>query len=82
MTMDTKNLHELTIDELQEKHRQYKEELFNLRFQNAVGQLKNTSRISAVRKTIARILTVVREKQQGTSIPAGGMTPSSGGRGR
>ena len=80
--MDTKNLHELTIDELQEKHRQYKEALFNLRFQNAVGQLKNTSRISAVRKTIARILTVVREKQQGTSIPAGGMTPSSGGRGR
>ena len=80
--MDTKNLHELTIDELQEKHSQYKEELFNLRFQNALGQLKNTSRISAVRKTIARILTVVREKQQGTSIPAGGMTPSSGGRGR
>lgn len=43
--MKAVNLRDLTIDELNEKHRQYKEELFNLRFQNAIGQLKNTSRI-------------------------------------
>ena len=61
--MDTKNLHELTIDELQEKHRQYKEELFNLRFQSAIGQQGNHSRISEVKRTIARILTVKREKE-------------------
>ena len=78
----TEELRNLSNDDLVARLKENKEELFNLRFQNAVGQLKNTSRISAVRKTIARILTVVREKQQGTSIPAGGMTPSSGGRGR
>jgi len=48
--MDAKSLRDLTLEELQEKHRQYKEELFNLRFQNAIGQLQNTSRIQAVKK--------------------------------
>ena len=60
--MDATKLRELSLDELQEKHRQYKEELFNLRFQNVTGQLKNTSRIKDVRKTIARVLTIVSEK--------------------
>ena len=69
--MKAVNLRDLTIDELNEKHRQYKEELFNLRFQNAIGQLQNTSRIKAVRKTIARVLTVVREKQMAGEQSAG-----------
>ena len=69
--MDAKNLRDLTIDELNEKHRQYKEELFNLRFQNAIGQLQNTSRINAVKKTIARVLTVVLEKQMAGEQSAG-----------
>ncbi|MDI9369909.1 MAG: 50S ribosomal protein L29 [Synergistaceae bacterium] len=69
--MESKNLRDLTIDELNEKHRQYKEELFNLRFQNAIGQLKNTNRIKDVRKTIARVLTIVREKQMAGDLPAG-----------
>lgn len=60
--MDAAKLRELSPEELQEKYLQYKEELFNLRFQNAVGQLKNTSRIRDVRKNIARVLTVVGEK--------------------
>ncbi|MDR1622676.1 MAG: 50S ribosomal protein L29 [Synergistaceae bacterium] len=60
--MDATKLRELGVDELQEKYRQYKEELFNLRFQNAIGQLKNTSRIKDVRKTIARVLTIASEK--------------------
>lgn len=68
--MDAKSLRDLTIEELQEKHRQYKEELFNLRFQNAIGQLKNTSRIGEVKKTIARVLTVVHEKER--ALGAGG----------
>ena len=58
-----KELRDLTVTELQEKHRQYKEELFNLRFQNAIGQLTNTSRIREVRRTIARVLTVIQEKE-------------------
>ncbi|MGI6252824.1 MAG: 50S ribosomal protein L29 [Synergistaceae bacterium] len=69
--MKAMNLRDLTLDELNEKHRQYKEELFNLRFQNAIGQLQNTSRIKAVRKTIARVLTVVREKQMAGEQSAG-----------
>jgi large subunit ribosomal protein L29 len=60
--MDATKLRELGLDELQEKYRQYKEELFNLRFQNAIGQLKNTNRIKDVRKIIARVLTVASEK--------------------
>jgi large subunit ribosomal protein L29 len=61
--MEPRELRELTVDELHEKHRQFKEELFNLRFQNAIGQLGNTSRIKEVRRTIARVLTVIREKE-------------------
>ena len=58
-----KELRDLTVEELREKHLQYKEELFNLRFQNAIGQLTNTSRIREVRRTIARVLTVLGEKE-------------------
>jgi large subunit ribosomal protein L29 len=61
--MDPKTLRELTVEELREKHRQFKEELFNLRFQNAIGQLSNTSRIKEVRRTIARVLTILHEKE-------------------
>lgn len=71
MTMKARELNDLTIDELNEKHRQFKEELFNLRFQNAIGQLKNSSRIRIVKKTIARVLTVVREKQMAGEQSAG-----------
>ena len=62
--MDATKLGELNLEELQEQYRRYKEELFNLRFQNAVGQLKNTSRIRDVRKIIARVLTVAGEKSR------------------
>ncbi len=55
-------LRELSPQELKDKVKEYKTELFNLRFQNAVGHLKNTSRIRDVRKTIARLLTVASEK--------------------
>ncbi|GAB1399760.1 50S ribosomal protein L29 [Aminivibrio sp.] len=69
--MEAREFRDLTIEELNEKHRQYKEELFNLRFQNAIGQLKNSSRINVVKKTIARVLTVVREKQMAGEQSAG-----------
>ena len=69
--MDATKLRELGLDELLEKYRQYKEELFNLRFQNAIGQLKNTSRIKDVRKTIARVLTITSEKTRAMEDSAG-----------
>ena len=61
--MKAKDFRDLTIEELSDKHRQFKEELFNLRFQSAIGQQGNHGRISEVKRTIARILTVKREKE-------------------
>ena len=63
--MDPKDLRDLSISELKDKHKQYKEELFNLRFQNAIGQLNNAGRIKEVKKTIARVLTILTEKEMG-----------------
>ena len=54
-------LRELTSEEISGKIKEYKTELFNLRFQNAVGHLKNTSRIREVKKTIARLMTIASE---------------------
>jgi large subunit ribosomal protein L29 len=61
--MKAKEVRELTADELQNKLSGLKEELFNLRFQVATGQLDNPMRIRDVRKSIARVLTVMRENQ-------------------
>ena len=58
-------LDELTTAELGEKLREAKEELFNLRFQAATGQLDNHGRLKLVRKDIARIYTLMRERELG-----------------
>jgi large subunit ribosomal protein L29 len=58
-------LRTLPDEALAEKLREAKEELFNLRFQNATGQLDNTARLRAVRREIARIYTVQRERELG-----------------
>ncbi len=58
-----KELQSMTVDELAEALDEAKDELFNLRFQLATNQLTNTSRIGEVRRQIARIKTMVREKQ-------------------
>jgi large subunit ribosomal protein L29 len=58
-------LRKLTVEELQVKFRDFKEELFNLRFQKVTGQLTNTIRIRQVRRSIARVSTVLREKELG-----------------
>jgi len=60
--MKPAKLRELSTDEIAGKIKEYKTELFNLRFQNAVGHLKNTSRIREVRHTIARLMTIATEK--------------------
>lgn len=54
-----------SVAQLQEDLTSSKKELFNLRFQNATNQLDNTARITAVRKSIARIQTVITQKQKG-----------------
>ncbi|GAA4471659.1 50S ribosomal protein L29 [Rhodococcus olei] len=58
-------LRELTQEELVTKLRESKEELFNLRFQMATGQLDNNRRLRTVRHEIARIYTVMRERELG-----------------
>ena len=63
--VDTGELRELTDEDLTDRLRQSKEELFNLRFQMATGQLANTRRLRTVRQEIARIYTVLRERELG-----------------
>lgn len=59
------DLRELEDDELETRLRESKEELFNLRFQVATGQLDNHKRLKAVRSDIARIYTILRERELG-----------------
>ena len=56
-----------TADELKDSLLSLKKEQFNLRFQQASGQLENTARVRQVRREIARIKTVLHDKQQGAS---------------
>ena len=61
--MKAKELRDLSVEELNKKLNELKEELFNLRFQHAINQLDNPMRIKAVKKDIARVKTVLRELQ-------------------
>ncbi|GHU81257.1 50S ribosomal protein L29 [Clostridia bacterium] len=61
--MKASELRELTEEELELKLKNLKEELFNLRFQLAVNQIDNPMRISAVKKDIARVHTVIRQQE-------------------
>ncbi|PTJ89390.1 50S ribosomal protein L29 [Staphylococcus hyicus] len=61
--MKAKEIRDLTNSEIEEQIKSSKEELFNLRFQLATGQLEETARIKTVRKTIARLKTVARERE-------------------
>lgn len=61
--MKAKELREMQPAELNAKLTDLKAELFNLRFQHAINQLENSGRIEAVKKDIARVMTVLAEKQ-------------------
>ena len=61
--MKLNEIREKNIDELNAELVAKKEELFNLRFQHAINQLDNPKRIGDVKKTIARILTIIRERE-------------------
>jgi len=64
-TTTAAELRHLDDDSLEEKLREGKEELFNLRFQAATGQLESHGRLQAVRRDIARIYTILRERELG-----------------
>lgn len=61
--MKANEIRELTTAEIEQNVKSMKEELFNLRFQLATGQLENTARIKDVKTTIARLKTVARERE-------------------
>jgi large subunit ribosomal protein L29 len=68
--MTAAEIREFTMEELSEKLVEAKEERFNLRFQVATNQLDNTARLRAIKRDIARILTVMRERELSADVVA------------
>lgn len=66
--MKVREIRDLSSDELNHRLDSLKEELFNLRFQVATGQLDNPMRVREVRKDIARVKTVLRQRELGISL--------------
>jgi len=61
--MKVKEIRDLTTEEIEDKIKEFKEELFNLRFEQATGNLEKPSRIKDLRKTVARMKTIIRERE-------------------
>jgi len=62
--MKQSELKDKSVDQLREDLSSFKKEAFNLRFQKASGQLENTARVRVVRRSIARILTILTSKKE------------------
>lgn len=60
--MKAKQLKEMSVEEIRKEHKELLDALYKLHFQKAAGQMDNPSKIKAVRRDIARILTVLKEK--------------------
>jgi large subunit ribosomal protein L29 len=65
--MKTAKIRDLSLDELQAREKELKEELFNLRFQHGTNQLENPMRMKQAKRDIARVLTVIKERQRAES---------------
>jgi large subunit ribosomal protein L29 len=72
--MKSSELRALSVDELKQKEKDFRKELFGLRFQLSKGELENNKRVMAVRKDIARVLTIITEKER----PDSGLAPKRG----
>src|SRR5690348_1666004 len=68
--MKAADVRAMTLDQLDEEVLKLKKEQFNLRFQRATGQLENTSRVRVVRRDIARLKTIARQKRTGDEVKA------------
>ncbi len=68
--MKINEIRDLSMQEIADKIQDLKEELFNLRFQNAMNQLDNPMRIVAVKKDIAKLKTVLKEQELGINANA------------
>jgi large subunit ribosomal protein L29 len=60
--MKTKDIRNMNDEQLIEKMHEFREEIFNLRFRNATGELENTARLGEARRSLARTLTIARER--------------------
>ena len=65
--MKAADIRAMTLDQLDDEFSKLKKEQFNLRFQSATGQMENTARVRQVRRLIAQILTIKKEKQSANS---------------
>ncbi|MEN6465363.1 MAG: 50S ribosomal protein L29 [Syntrophaceae bacterium] len=63
--MKAKELRDLSVDELKQKEKNLTEEIFRLRFRHATGQLDSTASKGSTKKDLARVKTVIREKEAG-----------------
>jgi large subunit ribosomal protein L29 len=61
--LKAKDIRDLSQDEMEQRLTETREELFNLRFQNATGQLDNYKRLKELRRDVARIKTILRQKE-------------------
>ena len=69
--MKASQIREMTPEELEGKYRELREEHFKLRFQAATGQMEKPHLLASVRRDIARVLTVMKEKRQAAGQPTG-----------
>ena len=70
--MKSADVRAMTVDQIDDEVLKLKKEQFNLRFQRASGQLENTSRVRQVRRDIARVMTVARQKRAGSTTTGKG----------
>ena len=71
-------IREMTADEIRERVRELREELFNLRFRNSMRQLDNPLKIRESRREMARLLTVLKEKERAGAVATAGATSGKG----
>jgi large subunit ribosomal protein L29 len=76
--MDVEKLRNLTDAELLHQQRELNDQLFRMKFQLKMGQTESLNKIRGLRKDVARIHTVVREKQLGITAPVNGSKPAAG----
>jgi large subunit ribosomal protein L29 len=76
--MKAADVRAMTLDQIDDEVLKLKKEQFNLRFQRATGQLENTSRVRVVRRDIARMKTVARQKRAGETPAAGAKSAPRG----
>lgn len=70
--MKARELRERTMEELRQTAQDLEQDLFNLKFQHATGQMDNTARLTQVRRDLARVKTLIREHELGIRHVAGG----------